>query len=155
MENKNCGLCGAPLSTYNKTGQCFSHFVDEEEKEAATIIAATRKEKPVKLSTKKKVRGADEEIKKLEIRSGRVLEDVSESMGIALDLILGSSRKARIVEARHIAMYLMRKKLQLTFPQIAEKFNRKDHTTAIHACKKIEELVSRGKLIIADLKAPH
>ena len=53
--------------------------------------------------------------------------------------ILSPSRKKEIVKARQIAMYLVRKNLKSSFPFIGRKFNGKDHTTAIHSCKKIEK----------------
>ena len=40
---------------------------------------------------------------------------------------------------RHIAMYLCKKHVRSSFPEIGSKFGGKDHTTVIHACKKIEK----------------
>ena len=47
---------------------------------------------------------------------------------------------------RHIAMYLLRSELHLSFPKIAQELGRKDHTTAIHSVEKIE---TASKLDIA------
>ncbi len=47
-------------------------------------------------------------------------------------------RKKDISQARHIAMFLCREKLKLSYPQIAKFFNRKDHTTVIHAVEKVK-----------------
>lgn len=37
-------------------------------------------------------------------------------------------------------MYILRKELQLPLERVAKEVNRKDHTTVIHACSKIDEM---------------
>jgi len=51
--------------------------------------------------------------------------------------ILSDSRKKEIVKPRQIVMYLMRKELNASFPSIGRKMGNKDHTTVMHAYKKI------------------
>jgi|GEM_PF-3289812 len=53
------------------------------------------------------------------------------------------SRRADIAEARQVLAYCLRKKIKLSFPVIG-KFLGRDHTTIIHACGKIEELITSG-----------
>jgi len=50
-----------------------------------------------------------------------------------------SSRKKEFARPRQLAMYLLRKELNLSFPAIGRKFGGKDHTTVIHACHLIEK----------------
>ena len=53
---------------------------------------------------------------------------------------LDSESKARNVSyPRQIAMYLCKELTNLSYPKISEAFFKKDHTTVIHACKKIEK----------------
>ena len=53
---------------------------------------------------------------------------------------LKSPKKHKVVALpRQIAMYLVRKHVRSSFPDIGEKFGGKDHTTVLHACRKIEE----------------
>ena len=54
--------------------------------------------------------------------------------------MLSRSRKAKYVAPRHMAMYLCRKE-GYSYTAIAFYFKRKDHTTVIHAFKKIEKLL--------------
>lgn len=42
---------------------------------------------------------------------------------------------------RHVAMYLCKKHLNLSFPEIGRRFGGKDHTTVLHAVRKIESLL--------------
>jgi chromosomal replication initiator protein len=45
---------------------------------------------------------------------------------------------------RQIAMYLCKKHTKSSFPEIGGKFGGKDHTTVMHACKKIEKLLNQN-----------
>lgn len=73
----------------------------------------------------------------------KVLKAVAEFYDIDERELINHSRKKEIVKPRQIAMYLLREELKSSFPFIGEKLGKKDHTTVIHACKKIT----------ADLKA--
>lgn len=61
---------------------------------------------------------------------------------------LKSARRVRsLVEPRQVAMYLCRKHLHASFPELGQKFGGKDHTTVMHAVRKIEEhITSNAKL---------
>jgi len=53
---------------------------------------------------------------------------------------LKSEKKHKVLALpRQIAMWLVRKHVKSSYPDIGEKFGGKDHSTVIHACKKIEE----------------
>jgi chromosomal replication initiator protein len=67
-----------------------------------------------------------------------VQEAVADRHGITVEAILSSGRAAPIVRARQVAMYLTRELTELSLPAIAEAFNRRDHTTVLHAIRKIE-----------------
>jgi chromosomal replication initiator protein len=66
---------------------------------------------------------------------------VAESYGITMEEMLSRNRTAALAEARQIAMFIARKNLKLTVNQIAAAFNKKDHTTVLYACRRIEELI--------------
>lgn len=52
--------------------------------------------------------------------------------------ILGPSRKADLVRARHITMFLLRDEMGLTLQNVAQLMGGRDHTTVIHAVEKME-----------------
>ncbi len=63
---------------------------------------------------------------------------------------LVSNRRTRvIVKPRQIAMYLSKTLTPRSFPEIGRRFGGRDHTTVLHAVRKIEELIS------ADTKLSH
>jgi chromosomal replication initiator protein len=55
--------------------------------------------------------------------------------------LVSTNRTAELALARQIAMFMARKYLRITVNQIAMAFNKKDHTTVLYACKKIEEMI--------------
>ena len=61
---------------------------------------------------------------------------------IPLSDLESKSREKRIVEPRQIAMFLARKYASKTHSEIASTFGGKDHSTVIHATKKIEQAIS-------------
>ena len=67
---------------------------------------------------------------------------VARHYGLKTKDLKGSSRSRSIVSARSIAMFLSREMSRKTLSQIGNHFGRRDHTTVLHACKKIEELRS-------------
>jgi len=52
---------------------------------------------------------------------------------------------------RQIAMYLCKKHTKSSFPEIGGKFGGKDHTTVMHACKKITKLLQSDKILQNDI----
>lgn len=57
--------------------------------------------------------------------------------GFSMADLEGPSRKAELVLARQVAMFLCRDMLNLSFPKIGQLFGDRDHTTAMHACNKM------------------
>ena len=68
----------------------------------------------------------------------QIQEAVAARLGLSVDAILSPTRTAPVARARQLAMYLTRELTDLSLPAIAEAFNRRDHTTVIHAIRKVE-----------------
>jgi chromosomal replication initiator protein len=73
---------------------------------------------------------------KLEAR--QVQEAVAQRLDISVDQLLSPRRTAHVAKARQLAMYLTRELTDLSLPAIAQAFNRRDHTTVLHAIKRVE-----------------
>jgi len=76
------------------------------------------------------------------ISSRSVLAKTARYFSFKTKDLCGKSRKAEIVIARHVAMYVLRKDLNLPLIKIGELLGGKDHTTVIYAIKKIEQQFS-------------
>lgn len=86
------------------------------------------------------------------IRSSRdVAALVATYYGLPRSAVLGPCRRAHLVKARHVAMYLCRRRGE-TFWSIADVFGGRDHTTVIHACQKIKSLAQSDPSLRRDLK---
>jgi chromosomal replication initiator protein len=61
--------------------------------------------------------------------------------------ILSSRRTANVVRPRQIAMYLSKLLTLRSLPEIGRRFGGRDHTTVLHAVRKIEELAGRDGML--------
>ena len=68
----------------------------------------------------------------------RIQEIVCEYFSMTAKDLLGSRRDQRIVRPRQVAMYLCKELTGASYPEIGTQFGGKDHTTVIHACRKVE-----------------
>jgi chromosomal replication initiator protein len=59
--------------------------------------------------------------------------------------ILSSRRTANVVRPRQIAMYLSKMLTLRSLPEIGRRFGGRDHTTVLHAVRKVEELSAKDK----------
>ncbi len=69
--------------------------------------------------------------------------------------LLSSRRSRSLARPRQIAMYLAKQHTTNSLPDIGRKFGNRDHTTVIHAVKKIDELIKKDNEInqsVAELK---
>ncbi len=77
-----------------------------------------------------------------EITAATILAVASEYFSIPIDDLIGGSRSRALVNARQIAMYLCRELTELSLPKIGELFGGRDHTTVMHAERKIRGLMT-------------
>jgi chromosomal replication initiator protein len=68
-----------------------------------------------------------------------IKKKVCEFYNISVADLNSLKRSRNIAKPRHVAMYLARKHTSLSLPEIGRNFGGKDHTSVIHAVKKIEE----------------
>ena len=80
-----------------------------------------------------------------------IMEIVADFYNITVDDLKGSKRPKKIAYPRQIGMYLARKLLDTSLSKIGEDYGGRDHTTIIHACKKIEEDLEKDKSLEKDL----
>ncbi len=75
----------------------------------------------------------------------KIIQGVVDFYDIKERDLLSSSRKKEIVKPRQIVMYLLREEMKASFPFIGRKLGDKDHTTVIHAYKKISNEIKSNE----------
>ena len=71
---------------------------------------------------------------------------------IKLTDLESSKRKREFTHPRQVAMYLCREMTDQSLPQIGKQFGGKDHTTVLHACKKIEDEIKTSAILAEEIK---
>lgn len=74
-----------------------------------------------------------------------VIKTVADFYNIEEKNLFEKTRRKEIVKPRQIAMYLLREDLSTSYPYIGHKFGQRDHTTVIHAYKKINEAIKKNE----------
>jgi chromosomal replication initiator protein len=81
------------------------------------------------------------------INPDQIMKAVSNFFEISIADIISRSRKKEIVEPRQVSIYLLRDMLGLSYPYIADKVGKRDHTTAIYAYDKIKRLILKNQIL--------
>ncbi|GHH71429.1 chromosomal replication initiator protein DnaA [Kitasatospora indigofera] len=82
-----------------------------------------------------------------EITAQVIMQQTAAYFGLGVDDLCGSSRSRVLVTARQIAMYLCRELTDLSLPKIGAQFGGRDHTTVMHADRKIRSLMAERRSI--------
>jgi chromosomal replication initiator protein len=82
-----------------------------------------------------------------EITAATIMGQTASYFGLSIDDLCGTSRSRVLVTARQIAMYLCRELTDLSLPKIGQQFGGRDHTTVMHADKKIRSLMAERRSI--------
>ena len=82
-----------------------------------------------------------------QITSATIMAQTAVYFGLTIEDLCGASRSRVLVTARQIAMYLCRELTELSLPKIGQQFGGRDHTTVMHADRKIRKLMSERRAI--------
>ncbi|NKZ05319.1 chromosomal replication initiator protein DnaA [Actinomadura latina] len=82
-----------------------------------------------------------------EITAAMIMAQTVEYFGTTIEDLCGPSRSRMLVTARQIAMYLCRELTELSLPKIGQQFGGRDHTTVMHAERKIRSLMAERRAI--------
>ncbi|MBT1004321.1 chromosomal replication initiator protein DnaA [Paenarthrobacter sp. DKR-5] len=82
-----------------------------------------------------------------EITSAQILGQTADYFKLSLEELCSKSRTRTLVTARQIAMYLCRELTDMSLPKIGQELGGRDHTTVIHADRKIRELMAERRAI--------
>ena len=81
------------------------------------------------------------------INAATIMAQTAAYFSLTVEDLCGTSRSRVLVNARQIAMYLCRELTELSLPKIGQSFGGRDHTTVMHADRKIRELMAERRSI--------
>lgn len=108
-------------------------------------------QKPVSMAHIEKMVAEIGEKDRININPNQIIKAVSGFFEISPNDLTGKSRNKEFIEPRQIAMYLLRDMLDMSYPYIANKIGKRDHTTVIYACKKLSKGLDQNSPLIEKL----
>jgi len=86
---------------------------------------------------------ADSSPRRNSVKPDEVVSVVADAFGVTVQNLVGPERRQDVVLPRQIAMYLLRVEAKCSLPKIGETLGGRDHTTVMHACQKVSDLIER------------
>lgn len=80
-----------------------------------------------------------------------VVERVCEYYKASVEGVLGLSRVSTLTLPRHVAMYILKNDMQVSLVEIGKRFGGRDHSSVIHAVKKVMALVEKNNEVRGDV----
>jgi chromosomal replication initiator protein len=81
------------------------------------------------------------------------MDATSEYYGVSVDDLRGHTRHRDAVRARQVAIYLIRELTDLSLPRIGQAFGGRDHTTVMHADRKIRQQMAERRSLFDQIAA--
>ncbi len=75
----------------------------------------------------------------------KIIKSVSNFYEVLSGDITGKSRRKKMIEPRHVTVYLLREIMGMSYPDIGEIIGKRDHTTAIHSYEKILNEINKNQ----------
>ncbi len=88
--------------------------------------------------------------KRIRLKPQRVIKKVCGYYQAKQSAVKGKSRTKDLVHARHMAMYLLKTDLDMSYAEIGRWFSNRDHTSVMHAREKIEDLLDENAEILRE-----
>lgn len=82
------------------------------------------------------------------VKPENILQSVCNYFGLEHKDLMSGRRQRTISLARSVAMFLVRKTAKLSFPEIGARMGKRNHSTVISACRRIERAVQRNEALL-------
>jgi chromosomal replication initiator protein len=82
------------------------------------------------------------------VKPEAILQAICNYFGVETKDLMSGRRQRTISLARSVAMYLVRKTAKLSFPEIGHRMGKRNHSTVISACRRIEMAVLRNEALV-------
>jgi chromosomal replication initiator protein len=82
------------------------------------------------------------------VKPDNILQAVCDYFGLERTDLMSGRRQRTISLARSVAMFLVRKGAKLSFPEIGSRMGKRNHSTVISACRRIERAVAKNESLM-------
>lgn len=109
-----------------------------------------------RLNKAQEIIGYDIEAKRSEMivkKAEDVMAIVANYYGLLVEDLSGQVRKKEIMQPRQVCMYLIKNQLGDSYEKIGEMFGGRNHTTVMHACNKMTEILKKNIKLVRDVNA--
>lgn len=110
-------------------------------------------QRPIDLALARSVLGPMIELPSRHVTVEVIQRQAAQHFSLKIPDLKGAKRHRSVVLPRMIAVYLTRKHTQMSYPDIGKAFGGRDHSTIIHACQKIDWLLTTDPAVQAALAA--
>jgi chromosomal replication initiator protein len=122
----------------------FTSNIRELEGAVLSLLAySSLSQRDISIDVAREVLNKKIQRKKRDINIEDIKRAVAKYYTLPLEVLSAKTRRKEIVLARQVAMYLSRKILEEPLKEIGSNFGGRDHTTVIHACQVIENIINR------------
>jgi chromosomal replication initiator protein len=102
------------------------------------LTAGKIRELVLRLAASHELGKPDEGLHEHKVLCRRAVSLVAKHFSLSVSEIRGKSRRQVVADARGAAMYLIRRLTAISYADIGRLFGNRDHTTVLHACRKVE-----------------
>lgn len=85
---------------------------------------------------------------KSKISEQKILNAVSSYYSVSVSQITGKLKTSQVATARHVAIYLIRTMLDVSFVRIGELFSNRDHATIMYSVNKVEKMLKTDEKML-------
>ena len=149
-EHENISSFPLDVTDKNKCKEVFQNIVDTFQNVDICFFSTgtwdPKKEKDIDVELAKKVLRNFVKTSSKEITIDAIQKMVCEYFDVPYDKLLHKTRKREIVQARQITMYLAKAFTKNSLKTIGEHFGGRDHTTVIHSCQTVKDLMDTDSI---------
>lgn len=84
-------------------------------------------------------------------RTHAIQREIADRYGLSVLDLLSDRRAPSVAKPRQVAMYLCRELTTLSLPAIGKRFGNRDHSTVIHAIRRVEQRLEAGERELIDI----
>lgn len=111
------------------------------------VFCQTNYQKSITSSQVENIISEFTERSRVSVSPNQIIKVVADFFEIPSNDLIGKLRNKEFIEPRQITMYLLRDILGMSYPFIANKIGKRDHTTVIYACKKLSKDLEKNQLL--------